>query len=105
MPPALFDDLLLYIRDSPAMESVVGGSARNSDGWFNSRLQLIYRIAHGLTEVVQFLSVHSPVKRSTDISAGQPELDVIHLVGHRVLAVCELETSHCRRGQNVPGSL
>ena len=69
MPPTLLDDLLLYFHDSPAIESVVGGRARNARGWFNSRRQLTYRIAHGLAEVVQFLSVHSPIKGSTDVSA------------------------------------
>ena len=82
MPPALFDDLLLYFRDSPAIEGVVGGRSRNVYRWFNSRRQLVYCIAHGLAEVGQFLSVHSPVKRSADISAGQPELDVIQFVDH-----------------------
>ena len=37
---------------------------------FNSRRQLIYRIAHGLAEVVEFLSIHSPVEGFTDIGAG-----------------------------------
>jgi hypothetical protein len=40
------------------------------DHWFDPRRQLIYRLAHGLTEVAQFLPVHSPVKGSTDICAS-----------------------------------
>ena len=46
------------------------------------------------------LAIHSPVKGSTDVSARQSEFDVIHFVGHRVLAVCELEMPHSRRGRN-----
>jgi len=69
MPPTLFDDLLLYLRDSPAMENTVGGGTRNVHRPSNSRRQLAYRIAHGLTEVIQFLSIHSSVEGSADIGA------------------------------------
>jgi len=69
MASALFDDFLSYFRDSPAIEEMVGAKDRNTYHWFNSRRQLIYRIAHRLVEVVQFLLVHSPVKSSTDIGA------------------------------------
>ena len=71
MSTASFDNLLLYFRDSPAIGSMVSERTRNVHRrWSNSRRQLIYRIAHGLVEVVQFLSIHSPFKGSTDISAG-----------------------------------
>ena len=101
---ALFDDLLLYFRDSPVIKCTVGERARNVHHWFNSRRQLIYRVAHGLVEVVQFLSTHSPFKSSTDIGTGQSEFDVIHFVSHRVLVMCEPGTS--RRGsKNLPESL
>jgi len=66
---ALFDDFLSYFRDGPAIEEMVGAKDRNTYTWFNSRRQLIYRIAHRLVEVVQSLIVHSPVKGSTDIGA------------------------------------
>ena len=69
-PPTLFDDLLLYFRDGPAIESVISGRTRDVYRRFDSHRQLIYRLAHGLTEVVQLLSIHSPLKGSTDISAG-----------------------------------
>jgi hypothetical protein len=70
MPTASLDDLLLYFCDSPMMGSTVGGWTRNAYPWSNSRRQLIYRIACGLAEVTQFLSIHSPFKGSTDIGAG-----------------------------------
>ena len=64
---------------------------------FDSRPQLIYRIAHGLVEIVQPFSIHSSVKGSTDISTGQPELDVILFVDHRVLTDRESGTSQRSR--------
>ena len=68
MPTASFDNLLLYFRDSPAVGSMVSERTLNVYRRRpNSRRQLIYRIAHGL---VQFFSIHSPFKGSTDISAG-----------------------------------
>ena len=102
MPPGLFDELLVYFRDGPAIKNMAGGRARNVYRQPNSRRQLKYRIAHGFIEIVQFLSIHSPVKSSADIGAGQPELDVILVIGHCVLAVCKNEGSHHTRGGNVP---
>ena len=40
---------------------------------------------HGLTEVLRSSPTHSPVKGFAYIGALQPELDIIGLVGHRVL--------------------
>jgi hypothetical protein len=53
--------------------------------WFNPRRQLIYRLAHGSTKVVQFLSVHPPIKGSAYISASQPEVDVVGFIAHGIL--------------------
>ena len=66
----MFYDLLLYFRDSPAIENKVSGRTRSAYRRFNSRRKLIHRIAHGLVEVAQFLSIHSLVEGSTNISAG-----------------------------------
>ena len=57
---------------------------------FNSHHQLIYRIDHGLTELFQPPSFHSPLEGSTDFGTEQSDFDVIQFVGHRVLTVCEL---------------
>lgn len=46
---------------------------------------MIYRLPEGLGEVVQFLSIHTPVKATTDAGAAQPELNVIPVVDRRVL--------------------
>ena len=69
-PPTLFDDLILDFRDGTVIESAISGRTRDAYRWFDSRRQLIYRLAHGLTEVIQLLSIHSPLKGSTDISTG-----------------------------------
>ena len=103
MPPALFDDLFLYFRDSPAIKSMIGGRTQSVYRQSSSRCQLIYRITHGLAKVVQFLSIHSPFKGSTDVSTGQPDIDVIRFVGQRVLVTCEPGTPHHREG-NLPVS-
>jgi len=104
MPPAPFDDLLLYFRDSPAIKNIVGEKNRCVYCRLNSRRQLVYRIVHRLTEIVQLLPIHSPVEGFTDISTGQPELDVVLFVDHRVLTMCEPGIYHRRREENLPGS-
>ena len=70
IPATPFHDLSLYIRNSPAIESTVNRRSRNVYWWFNSRRQLVYRIDQGLTELVQPLSVHPPVKRSANFGTG-----------------------------------
>ena len=59
--PALFDDLLLYFRNSPVVDNMVWGRTGDVYFWFNSHRQLIYRVARGLAEVFKFLSVHSSI--------------------------------------------
>ena len=68
--PTPFDDLLLYSRNGPAIESMVSGKAGNGYLWLDSRRQLIYRIAHGLIEVVQLFSIHPTLKGCTYIGTG-----------------------------------
>ena len=69
-PPTLFHDLLLYFCDGSAIDNMVGGKTGDVHHRFNSRRQLTYRIAHRLAEVIQFLSIHSPVQGSTDVGTG-----------------------------------
>jgi len=57
--PALLYDLPPYFLDGPAIEGTVGGGIREVYCRFHSHCQLIYRITHGSTEVIQALSVHS----------------------------------------------
>ena len=68
MPFALFGDFLFYFRDGLVIENKIGGS-RNVHHWFNSRLQLVYRITDRLVEVFHLLSVHSPVEGCTNVGA------------------------------------
>ena len=69
----------------------------------HSRCELIYRIAHELTETVRFLPVRRyPVRLSAVIGTLRPDFDIFHLVGYLVLDMCKLEAGYCRRGGNVP---
>ena len=54
-------------------------------GRYNSHRQLVDCLAHRVVEIVQLLPVQSPLEGRTDVGAGQPEFDVVHLVGHLVL--------------------
>ena len=54
-----------------------------------------------MTEFVQVLSIHPSVKRSTEIGALQPNLNIVHFVGRRVLARCQLEIAGHRRGHTL----
>ena len=70
--------------------------------WFDPRGQLVYRLAHGPTEVAQSLPIHSPTQRSADIGAGQPKVNVILVVNYSVLDEREWDVRHRRIGGNVP---
>ena len=54
--------------------------------WFDPRRQPVYRLAHGVCEVVHSSLLRSAVKDLADLAAVQPELDVVLLVSQRVLA-------------------
>ena len=58
---------------------------QTADHPFNPRCQLVYRLTHGPTEVVEFLPIRSSIKGSTDIGAVQPKIDEILLIDHRIL--------------------
>jgi len=70
----------------------------NTRPWFNSRHQLLNRVVRGPTEFIQPSSVHPPFKSPTHVSAGQPELDTVGFVGHRILVRYEPGTN-CRSGE------
>ena len=55
----------------------------------NPRRQLVDCLARGVIviEIIQPLPVQAPVKGGTDVGAGKPKFDVIHLIDHRVLGV------------------
>ena len=68
---------------------------------FDSRRQLVYRIAHGSVEFIQFSPTHSPVKRPADIGAAQPELNVVKFVDHGVLIRYKPRASRHGRGRTL----
>jgi len=68
VPSTLSDYLLLYFRDSPTAENMVGGRILGVYCRLDLPRQLIYRIAHGLAEIVRLLSIRSPVQGSADVS-------------------------------------
>ena len=69
VPSALLDDLPLDLRHSSAVNFVVSELYKTVGRSFNARRQLIYRIAHGLAEITQLLSIHPSVEGLTDIGA------------------------------------
>jgi len=89
---------ILWILATVLQLRTVWWVVRNVCGWSNSRCQLIYCITHRLVEIAQFLSIHPPVKRSTNVSALQPEFNILQLVSHLVLGVRELGADQRRRG-------
>jgi hypothetical protein len=58
--------------------------------WYNSQRQLLDRLAHRVVEIIQLLPFQSPAESGTDLGAGQPEFDVIHLVDQIVLGAFQL---------------
>ena len=77
--------------------STINGRAGDVYRWLNLRCKLIYGVAHRPAKIAQFLAANSPLKSFAYISAGQPEVDVILFVGHRVLSVGESGTSSRKR--------
>ena len=67
----------------------------------NSRRELVDCLNNRIFKFVQALPLQSPVEGDTNISAGQPKLDVIHLVDHRVLGSCHLAVVQRRLGEKL----
>ena len=76
----------------------MGGRSRRTHHQIDSPLQLLYRVAHGLAEIVHPLSIRSPPKGVTHVGAEYPEVDAILFVGQLVLSIIEPGTSRSRRG-------
>jgi len=68
--------------------------------WCDSRRQPVDCLNHRVVKIVQPLPFQSPIERDTDISAGQPELDVIHLIDHRVLCLFHPPIAQYRPEEN-----
>ena len=103
VPVALFGYPRLYFSNGPAIPSTINGRAEDVYRWLDLRCKLIYRVAHRLAEIAQFLPPHSPLEGFAYISAGQTEVNVILIVGHRVLEICEPGVPTRTRGGNLLG--
>ena len=62
--------------------------------WRNLRRQLLNPLVYGAVEVAQLLPLQSLIEGCADVGASQPEFNVIHLVGHRVLGALIQSTTH-----------
>ena len=76
-------------------------ATRTEHHMFNLRRQLVYRLTNGPTEVVQSLSIRPSIKRSTDIGAVQPKINVVLFIDHRILVEGQRETRCLRIGRNI----
>jgi len=57
---------------------------------------------HGLTEVLGFLPLHTPIERFTDVGAIQPKLDMILIIGYGILEKHQPEVYRLKTGSHVP---
>ena len=89
MTPALFHDLLLYVRDGSTTGNIISGRAGGAYRQLDLHCQLVHRITHRLAKMPQFLSTRPTFEGFADVSAEQPEIDVILFVDHRVLVMCK----------------
>ena len=96
--PGQFVDLPLYFLNTPVVKTTVVGRSRTIHLRIDSHLQPIYRVAHGLAELVRLLSVRSPLKGVTYVGAEYSEIHAILFVRQLVLTMFEPGRSHSRRG-------
>ena len=71
--------------------------------WLNLRCELIYRVAHRLAKIAQFLPPHPLLKGFAYIGAIQTKIDKVLIVGHRVLGTCEPGAPYRKKGGDAPG--
>ena len=74
-----FSDVPLDLGHGPVIESFEQITPRRHY-WPNSHRQLRSCPEDGPTELIHLSSVHSPIKGFAGVSAGQPQLDVVHFV-------------------------
>ena len=82
---ASFDNPPLYLCNGPTIPSTISGRAVYMYRWPDLRCELIYRVAHRFAEIAQFLPAHSLLKGFAYIGAVQTKIDIVLIVGHRVL--------------------
>ena len=85
VPFPFLDDLPLDPPQRATIECIVSEVFQTVHYWLNLRRQPFNRLAHRVIKVFQQLPVQPPAEGGTDIGAGQPKLDAVLLVGHRLL--------------------
>jgi hypothetical protein len=71
---------------------------RRAHFWSDSRSQISNRIEDGLVEVIQLSPLQPSVKRLTHIGASLAKVDVVLIIGHRILMWSESQARPRRVG-------
>ena len=100
LPFTLFDDLPLDLGQSSAIENEnenIGKWITFGARWGSgSRSQLSNRVEYGLVDLIQLSSPQLPVEYLAYIAASPPKVDVILIVGHRILDRHKSDAHPCR---------
>ena len=102
IPFALLEDLPLNLGQGSAIEGISKWIAQQTRRQFGLRSQTSNRLEDGLIELIQSSTFQSPIERLTYISTSTPKLDVILIVGYRILGRRESEVQLRRVGENIP---
>ena len=85
VPLTLLDDLPLDLSHRSTIENIGKRVTWCVDCWPGSRSQISNRVEDGLVESVQSFPFQSPEQDLRYVNASSPRLDVILMVGYRVL--------------------
>ena len=101
IPFTALGDLPLDLRYGSAIETSVSGLPAIPCRQPGLPSQIPNRIQDGPGESILLSPLQSPIEYLTYITAHPPKVDVILIVGHRVLHRCELEGCFRRVGRDV----
>ena len=102
VPFTLLDNLPLDLAQGSVIEGISKWTVQNAHRWFDSRSQTSDRFEDGLVELIQSSAFQSPVERLTYISTSPPKVDIILIVGYRILGRRESGVQRRRVDENVP---
>ena len=85
IPFIVLDYLPLNLGHSSTVEDISEWITRYVHYWSGSRSKMSNCVEEGLTELVQSSALQFPVEDLAHIAARPPKVDVILVVGHRVL--------------------
>jgi hypothetical protein len=100
----LFHNLGLNFRHGSVVEKSISGPVRCMHYWSGSRSKISNRIENRLVEFIQSSPLQSSVEYLAYITASLSKLDVVPIVGHRVLDKRESGDRLGRVRGNVLGS-